>query len=182
MHTLDHTAYLITEENFSALSNIIENEWKPLGYTFCEPFTSTAANYTLSEVKRISYDSIIGKYIHGTSKKQLYIDTQQYIDSFYYNKVDLSSKIKYDLKENAYLVTASNMAVLQKILETEWQPFGYYIASGCNTIQDANKRFNNIGKYMHASGKRLYFNDGDYVANSKHKNLIDNINALINID
>lgn len=36
MHTLDHTAYLITEENFSALSDIIENEWKPLGYTFCE--------------------------------------------------------------------------------------------------------------------------------------------------
>ena len=182
MHTLDHTAYLITEENFSALSDIIENEWKPLGYTFCEPFTSTPANYTLSDADRISATSIIGKYIHGTSKKQLYIDTQQYIDSFYYNKVDLSFKIKHDLKETAYLVTASNMAVLQKILEAEWQPLGYYIASGCSTIQDANKRFNNIGKYLHASGKRLYFNDGDYVANSKHKNLIDNINALINID
>ena len=182
MHTLDHTAYLITEENCSALSDIIENEWKPLGYSFCEPFTDTPADYTLSDAKRISFTSIIGQYIHSTSKKQLHIDTQQYIDSYYYNKVDLSFKIKHDLKENAYLVTASNMAVLQKILETEWQPFGYYIASGCNTIQDANKRFNNIGKYMHASGKRLYFNDGDYVANSKHKNLIDNINALINID
>lgn len=182
MHTLDHTAYLITEENFSALSDIIENEWKPLGYTFCEPFTSTPANYTLLDAERISATSIIGKYIHSTFKKQLYIDTQQYIDSLYYNKVDLSFKIKHDLKENAYLVTASNMAVLQKILEAEWQPLGYYIASGCSTIQDANKRFNNIGKYMHASGKRLYFNDGDYVANSKHKNLIDNINALINID
>lgn len=68
MHTLDHTAYLITEENFSILSNIIENEWKPLGYTFCEPFTSTPANYTLSDAEHISYDSIIGKYIHGTSK------------------------------------------------------------------------------------------------------------------
>ena len=54
MHALDHTAYLITEENFSALSDIIENEWKPLGYTFCEPFTRTPANYTLSDVERIS--------------------------------------------------------------------------------------------------------------------------------
>ena len=74
------------------------------------------------------------------------------------------------------------MAVLQKILETEWQPLGYYIASGYSTIPAVNTRYNIIGKYMHASGKRLYFNDGDYVANSKHKNLIDNINALINID
>lgn len=182
MHTLDHTAYLITEENFSALSDIIENEWKPLGYTFCQPFTSTPANYTLSDAERISATSIIGKYIHSTFKKQLYIDTQQYIDSLYYNKVDLSFKIKHDLKENAYLVTASNMAVLQKIFEAEWQPLGYYIASGYSTIPAVNTRYNIIGKYIHASGKRLYFNDGDYVANSKHKNLIDNINALINID
>ena len=93
MHTLNHTAYVITEENFSTISNIIETEWKPLGYTFCEPFTQIAANYTLLDAKRISYDSIIGKYIHGTSKKQLYIDTQQYIDSFYYNKVDVSSEV-----------------------------------------------------------------------------------------
>lgn len=98
MHTLDHTAYLITEENFSALSDIIENEWKPLGYTFCEPFTSIPANYTLLDAERISATSIIGKYIHSTFKKQLYIDTQQYIDSLYYNKVDLSFKIKHDLK------------------------------------------------------------------------------------
>lgn len=93
MHTLDHTAYLITEENCSALSDIIENEWKPLGYSFCEPFTDTPADYTLSDAEHISYDSIIGKYIHGTSKKQLYVDRQQYIDSFYYNKVDVSSEL-----------------------------------------------------------------------------------------
>ena len=97
MHTLDHTAYLITEENFSILSNIIENEWKPLGYTFCEPFTSTPANYTLSDAEHISYDSIIGKYIH-------------------------------------------------------------------------------------ASGKRLYFDDGNHVANRKHKNLIDNVNVLMKVE
>ena len=182
MHTLNHTAYLITKENFSALSDIIENEWKPLGYSFCEPFTDTPADYTLSDAKRISFTSIIGQYIHSTSKKQLHIDTQQYIDSYYYNKVDLSFKIKHDLKENAYLVTASNMAVLQKIFEAEWQPLGYYIASGYSTIPAVNTHYNIIVKYIHASGKRLYFNDGDYVANSKHKNLIDNINALINID
>lgn len=140
MHTLDHTAYLITEENCSALSDIIENEWKPLGYSFCEPFTDTPADYTLSDAKRISFTSIIGQYIHSTSKKQLHIDTQQYIDSYYYNKVDLSFKIKHDLKENAYLVTASNMAVLQKIFEAEWQPLGYYIASGYSTIPAVNTR------------------------------------------
>lgn len=98
MHTLDHTAYLITKENFSTLSDIIENEWKPLGYSFYEPLTDTPADYTLSDVERISFNSIIGEYIHeniyGTSKKQLYIDTQQYIDSYYYNKVDVSSNEK----------------------------------------------------------------------------------------
>ena len=91
--------------------------------------------------------------------------------------------MKHNLKENAYLLTASNMTVLQKILEAEWQPLGYYIAaSRCSNIPAANTCYNIIGKYIHASGKRLYFDDGDYVANIKHKNLIDNINGLINMD
>lgn len=94
-----------------------------------------------------------------------------------------STEMTHNLKENAYLITASNMPVIQKILETEWQPLGYYIAaSSCSTVQDVNERFNIIGKYIHASGKRLYFDDSDYVANSKYKNLIDNINVFINID
>ena len=37
--------------------------------------------------------------------------------------------MKHNLKENAYLLTASNMAVLQKLLETEWEPLGYHIAA-----------------------------------------------------
>ena len=47
--------------------------------------------------------------------------------------------MKHNLKENAYLLNASNMTVLQKILEAEWQPLGYYIAaSNCSNIPAAN--------------------------------------------
>lgn len=91
--------------------------------------------------------------------------------------------MNYNLKENAYLVTKSNMLALQKILETEWEPLGYYIAAyGFNNIPAVNTRYNIIGKYIHASGKRLYFDDGNYVANRKNKNLVDNINALITVE
>ena len=91
--------------------------------------------------------------------------------------------MKHNLKENAYLVTKSNMLALQKILEAEWQPLGYHIAAyNYSNIPAVNTRYNIIGKYIHASGNRLYFDDGDYVANIKYKNLIDNINGLINMD
>ena len=86
--------------------------------------------------------------------------------------------MKHNLHKNAYLVTASNMLVLQKILETEWEPLGYYIAaSNCSNISAANTRYNIIGRYIHASGKRLFFDYGDYVANRKNKNLIDTIDG-----
>lgn len=75
------------------------------------------------------------------------------------------------------------MRFLQKILETEWEPLGYYIAvNGFDDIPAMDTHYNIIGKYIHASGKRLYFDDGGYVANRKNKNLIDNINALINFE
>lgn len=89
--------------------------------------------------------------------------------------------MNYNLKENAYLVTKSNMLALQKILETEWEPLGYYIAAYVN-IPAVNTRYNIIGKYIHASGKRLYFDDGNHVANRKHKNLIDNVNVLMKVE
>ena len=86
--------------------------------------------------------------------------------------------MKHNLHKNAYLVTASNMLVLQKILETEWEPLGYYIADyGFSNIPAMNTRYNIIGRYIHASGKRLFFDYGDYVANRKNKNLIDNIDG-----
>lgn len=66
MHTLNHTAYVITEENFSALSDIIENEWKPLGYTFCEPFTSTA----LKNIDKYGYISLLSYFSHV--RRQMY--------------------------------------------------------------------------------------------------------------
>lgn len=91
--------------------------------------------------------------------------------------------MNYNLNENAYLVTKRNMLLLQKILETEWEPLGYYIAAyGFNNIPAVNTRYNIIGKYIHANGKRLYFDDGEYVSNIKNKNLVDYINALITVE
>ena len=90
--------------------------------------------------------------------------------------------MNYNLKENAYLVTKSNLLALQKILETEWEPLGYYIAAYGFNIPAVNTRYNIIGKYIHASGKRLYFDDSNHVANRKHKNLIDNVNILMKVE
>ena len=89
--------------------------------------------------------------------------------------------MKHNLHQNAYLVSDNTIPVLQKIFKTEWQPLGYKInATGSIDIERVTERSKLTGKYLHAVGYRLYFDNKDYV--QKTKNLIDNINMLMDVE
>lgn len=88
--------------------------------------------------------------------------------------------MKHNLHKNAYLVSDNTIPALQKIFKTEWQPLGYKIATGTTDIERVTKHHNLTGKYLHAVGYRLYFDNKDYV--QKNKNLIDNPNQLMEVE
>lgn len=89
--------------------------------------------------------------------------------------------MKHNLHKNAYLVSENTIPALQKIFKTEWQPLGYKItATGSTDIERVTERGKLIGKYLHAVGYRLYFDNKFYV--QKTKNLIDNPNPLMDVE
>lgn len=89
--------------------------------------------------------------------------------------------MKHNLHKNAYLVSDNTIPALQKIFKTEWEPLGYKInATGSTDIERVTERSKLTGKYLHAVGYRLYFDNKLYV--QKNKTLIDNINMLIDVE
>ena len=89
--------------------------------------------------------------------------------------------MKHNLHQNAYLVSDNTIPVLQKIFKTEWEPLGYKLnAKGTTDIERVTKRSKLTGKYLHAVGYRLYFDNKNYV--QKNKNLIDNPNQLMEVE
>lgn len=89
--------------------------------------------------------------------------------------------MKHNLHKNAYLVSDNTIPALQKIFKTEWEPLGYKLnAKGTTDIERVTKRSKLTGKYLHAVGYRLYFDNKNYV--QKNKNLIDNPNQLMEVE
>ncbi len=88
--------------------------------------------------------------------------------------------MKHNLHKNAYLVSDNTIPALQKIFKTEWEPLGYKIATGKTDIKHITQRGKFTGKYLHAVGYRMYFDNKDYV--QKTKILIDDPNPLMNVE